>query len=335
MTIYLHQLIDAAIRQAASDIHLSAGLPPMIRIDGEMVKVGTNTLNHHDISCLLNEILDETQKNALQHHDEHDFIIDYHQSARLRIHIFQQTRGIAAAFRILPQKVLSLDELMLPKSLKKIACFSSGLVLVTGPTGSGKTTTLAALIDHINHTQALHILTIEDPIEYIQHSKRCLINQRQINKGCNHFSDILRSALRADPDIIVIGELRDLETIRLALTAAETGHLVLSTLHTTTTVSTIERIIDVFPSEEKNLIRTICASVLCAVISQKLVKKAPSGRIALVEIMTTTLAIQNLIRENKLHQIYSNIQTGQNLGMQTFEMHQRQLIADGIRSLPQ
>lgn len=338
MTINISQLIKYAIERTASDIHLAAGSPPMVRIDGDMIKVNDHPLQHHLLISALNEMLDNNQKNllenAIQNNTELDIAVNFEKSARLRIHLFQQAHGMAIAIRILPQRILSLAELNLPPALANIANYSHGLVLVTGPTGSGKTTTLAALIDFINTNQALHIITIEDPIEYYHSNKQSLINQREISESCHDSNNALRSALRSDPDVIVLGELRDLATIRLALTAAETGHLVLATLHTTTTVSTIDRIIDVFGQGEKNLIRTICANVLRAVISQRLIKKKSGGRIALVEIMVNTLAIQNLIRENQLGQIYSHIQTGQQFGMQTFEQHLRQLIADHHLSPP-
>jgi twitching motility protein PilT len=250
--------------------------------------------------------------------------------ARFRVNAFNQKRGAAAVFRTIPSKVLTLEELKAPESFKDIVNVPRGLVLVTGPTGSGKSTTLAAMIDHLNDNRYEHILTIEDPIEFVHTSKKCLINQREVHKDTLGFSEALRSALREDPDIILVGEMRDLETIRLALTAAETGHLVFGTLHTTSAANTIDRIVDVFPAAEKDMVRSMLSESLRSVIAQTLLKKIGGGRIAAHEIMIGTPAIRNLIREAKIAQMYSAIQTGQAVGMQTLDQNLRELVKRGL-----
>lgn len=314
----LEQLLSLTLQHNASDLHLSAGLPPLLRIDGELKNLNFSPLTQEDLQSLLKDHIDTKQH-------EIDFALNISELPRFRVNVFQQNRGIAAVFRVIPNLIPSLDELKLPAALKTIATYKNGLVLITGATGSGKSTTLAAIINHINENYAHHIITIEDPIEFIHTSKKSLINQRQIHRDTLSFNNALRSALREDPDIILVGELRDLETIRLALTAAETGHLVFATLHTSSAAKTINRIIDVFPGDEKNLIRSLLAESLQAVICQTLVKKNNSGRAAACEIMITTPAIRNLIRENKIPQIETAIQTGGAVGMQTMEQSLQKL----------
>jgi len=314
----LEQLLSITLQHNASDLHLSAGLPPLFRIDGELKNLNLSALTQEDLCSLLKDYIDTKQH-------EIDFALDTPELARFRVNIFQQNRGIAAVFRAIPNHLPSLEQLQLPTILKTIATYKNGLVLITGATGSGKSTTLAAIINYINENYAHHIITIEDPIEFTHISKKSLINQREIHRDTLSFNNALRSALREDPDIILVGELRDLETIRLALTAAETGHLVFATLHTSSAAKTINRIIDVFPGEEKNLIRSLLAESLQAVICQTLVKKNSGGRAAACEIMIATPAIRNLIRENKIPQIETAIQTGSATGMQTIEQSLQKL----------
>lgn len=320
------ELLSYAINQNASDLHLSAGLPPLIRTDGNLHRINDTIHNHNTISSLVAKILPSKFRNLNLGYQEIDFALEQPGLPRCRVNVFSHRRGLSAAFRILPTTIPSLAQLRLPESILKVANLAQGLVLITGPSGSGKSTTLAAIIDYINSNKACHILTIEDPIEFVHESKNCLINQREVNQHSENFHTALRSALRQDPDIILIGELRDLETIRLALSAAETGHLVLATLHTRSTTSTINRIIDVFPSGEKNLIRALLADSLQAVIAQRLLPCQTGGRIANVEIMINTPAIRHLIREHKLTQIYTQIQTNKAAGMQTFEQHAQMLL---------
>ncbi|MCH1488744.1 MAG: type IV pilus twitching motility protein PilT [Pseudomonadales bacterium] len=313
------ELLAFSAKQNASDLHLSAGLPPMIRVDGDVRRINLPPLEHKDVHGLIYEIMNDSQRRDFEEHLEHDFSFEVPGVARFRVNAFNQNRGAGAVFRTIPSKVLTMSDLGLGQTFRDIAAVPRGLVLVTGPTGSGKSTTLAAMIDFINENRYDHILTIEDPIEFVHESKKCLVNQREVHRDTHGFGDALRSALREDPDIILVGELRDLETIRLALTAAETGHLVFGTLHTTSAAKTIDRIIDVFPAAEKSMVRSMLSESLQAVISQTLIKRANGGRIAAHEIMIGTPAIRNLIREDKVAQMYSAIQTGSNAGMQTMD----------------
>jgi twitching motility protein PilT len=323
--MHIHDLLTLAIQNNASDLHLSQGLPPALRIDGELIFLNDITPDMI-IADLIRATMNEQQWQTFQQILEIDFAYDIPEiNARFRVNAYQQQRGAAAVFRTIPTHVPTLQELALPNILQDFTKLTHGLVLVTGATGSGKSTTLAAIVDHINQHHAKHILTIEDPIEFIHHSKKSLINQREISRHTQSFQQALRSALREDPDVILVGELRDLETIRLALTAAETGHLVLATLHTASAAKSINRIIDAFPAGEKRLISTLLSESLQAVISQTLLKKCTGGRIAALEIMTCTPAIRNLIREDKIPQIYSCIQTGAAYGMQTLEQHMKVL----------
>lgn len=321
------QLLAFAVKQSASDLHLSAGLPPMIRVDGDIRRINLPAMVEKEVFDLITEIMNDRQRRDFDEHWETDFSFEIPGLARFRVNAFQQNRGSAAVFRTIPADVLSLAELGAPDSFSDIAGLARGLVLVTGPTGSGKSTTLAAMIDHKNQHELGHILTIEDPIEFVHASHRCLINQREVARDTHSFAAALRSALREDPDTILVGELRDLETIRLALTAAETGHLVFGTLHTVSAAKTIDRVIDVFPGGEKDMVRAMLSESLAAVISQTLLKKPEGGRVAAHEIMRGTPAIRNLIREGKTAQMYSAIQTGQAHGMQTLD----QCLADLLR----
>jgi twitching motility protein PilT len=326
------ELLAFSVKNKASDLHLSAGLPPIIRVDGEMRKLNVPTLNHKEVHALIFEIMNDKQRKEYEENLETDFSFEVKDLSRFRVNTFVQNRGAAAVLRTIPNEILSLDDLGAPQIFKNIINQPTGIILVTGATGSGKSTTLAAMIDHINSTKREHILTIEDPIEFVHENKLCLLNQREVHRDTHSFNNALRSALREDPDIILVGELRDLETIRLAISAAETGHLVFGTLHTNSAPKTIDRLIDVFPAAEKSMIRSMLSESLRAVISQTLLKKNGGGRIAAHEIMLGTPAIRNLIREDKVPQIYSVIQTGQSHGMQTMDQCLQRLVAQGIIS---
>ena len=314
------ELLAFSVKNRASDLHLSADLPPMIRVDGEVRRINIPPLDHKTVHGLIYDIMNDKQRKDYEEFYETDFSFELPGVARFRVNAFNQNRGAAAVFRTIPSEVLTLEDLNAPAIFKDISERPRGLVLVTGPTGSGKSTTLAAMIDYINDTRYDHILTIEDPIEFVHESRKCLMNQREVHRDTLGFNEALRSALREDPDIILVGELRDLETIRLALSAAETGHLVFGTLHTTSAAKTIDRIIDVFPAAEKDMVRSMLSESLQAVITQTLCKKIGGGRQAALEIMIGTPAVRNLIREAKIHQLPSMLQTGQAVGMQTLEM---------------
>ncbi|MES1932462.1 twitching motility protein [Salinisphaera shabanensis T35B1] len=326
----ISQLLAFSVKQNASDLHLSGGLPPMIRVDGDMRRINLPPLEHKEVFDLIYDIMNDRQRKAYDEHLETDFSFEIPNLARFRVNVFNQNRGAAAVFRTIPSEVLTLEELDAPKVFREISGLPRGLVLVTGPTGSGKSTTLAAMVNHKNETELGHILTIEDPIEFVHASQKCLVNQREVERDTHSFAAALRSALREDPDTILVGELRDLETIRLALTAAETGHLVFGTLHTSSAAKTIDRIIDVFPGAEKDMVRAMLSESLRAVISQTLLKKKAGGRVAAHEIMMGTPAIRNLIREGKIAQMYSAIQTGQSAGMQTLDQCLQDLLRRGV-----
>ncbi|TCJ17197.1 type IV pilus twitching motility protein PilT [Parasulfuritortus cantonensis] len=324
----ISDLLTFAVKNKASDLHLSAGLPPMIRVHGDIRRINVPAMDNTQVRAMIYDVMSDAQRKAYEEFLETDFSFALPGVARFRVNAYNQERGASAAFRTVPSKVLTLEELEAPRSFKEISDQPRGIVLVTGPTGSGKSTTLAAMIDYVNDNLHGHILTIEDPIEFVHQSKKCLINQRELGPHTKSFENSLRSALREDPDVILVGEMRDLETIRLALTAAETGHLVFATLHTSSAAKTIDRIIDVFPAAEKDMVRSMLSESIRAVISQALMKrKDGSGRIAAHEIMIGTPAIRNLIRENKVAQMYSSIQTGQALGMQTLD----QCLTDLVR----
>lgn len=324
------ELLAFSAKQGASDLHLSAGLPPMIRVDGDVRRINVPAMEHKQVHALIYDIMNDKQRKDFEEFLETDFSFEVPGVARFRVNAFNQNRGAGAVFRTIPSKVLTMEDLGMGDVFKKISDVPRGLVLVTGPTGSGKSTTLAAMLDYLNCTKYQHILTIEDPIEFVHESKKCLVNQREVHRDTLGFSEALRSALREDPDIILVGEMRDLETIRLALTAAETGHLVFGTLHTTSAAKTIDRVVDVFPGEEKAMVRSMLSESLQAVISQTLLKKIGGGRVAAHEIMIGTPAIRNLIREDKVAQMYSAIQTGGNIGMQTLDMCLKNLVSRGM-----
>ena len=324
------ELLAFSAKQGASDLHLSSGLPPMIRVDGEVRRINLPAMDHKQVHALIYDIMNDKQRKDFEEFLETDFSFEVPGVARFRVNAFNQNRGAGAVFRTIPSKVLTMEDLGMGEVFRKITDVPRGLVLVTGPTGSGKSTTLAAMLDYLNNTKYHHILTIEDPIEFVHESKKCLVNQREVHRDTLGFSEALRSALREDPDVILVGELRDLETIRLALTAAETGHLVFGTLHTTSATKTVDRIIDVFPGEEKSMVRSMLSESLQGVIAQTLLKKIGGGRVAAHEIMIATPAIRNLIREDKVAQMYSSIQTGGALGMQTLDAALTRLLAEGL-----
>ena len=324
------ELLAFSVKNNASDLHLSAGLPPIIRVDGEMRRLNVDPLDHKQVHALVYEIMNDKQRKEYEENLETDFSFEVKDLSRFRVNAFVQNRGAAAVLRTIPSKVLTLDDLGAPAIFKEIINQPTGIVLVTGATGSGKSTTLAAMIDHINSHKREHILTIEDPIEFVHENKLSVLNQREVHRDTHSFSNALRSALREDPDVILVGELRDLETIRLAISAAETGHLVFGTLHTNSAPKTIDRIIDVFPAEEKAMVRSMLSESLRAVISQTLLKKNGGGRVAAHEIMVGIPAIRNLIREDKVPQMYSVIQTGQSHGMQTMDQCLQRLVATGV-----
>lgn len=326
------ELLAFSVKHNASDLHLSSGLPPMIRVDGDIRRINVPALEHKVVHGLVYDIMNDKQRKDFEEFLETDFSFEIPGLARFRVNAFNQARGASAVFRTIPSKVLTLEDLGCPNSFKEIVDVPRGLVLVTGPTGSGKSTTLAAMMDYKNDNDYAHILTIEDPIEFVHTSKKCLLNQREVHRDTLGFSEALRSALREDPDIILVGELRDLETIRLAMTAAETGHLVFGTLHTSSAAKTIDRIIDVFPAGEKSMVRSMLSESLRAVIAQTLLKKIGGGRTAAWEIMIGTPAIRNLIREDKVAQMYSAIQTGQAAGMQTMDQSLKELVDKGVIS---
>ncbi|SFR82857.1 pilus retraction ATPase PilT [Marinobacter daqiaonensis] len=326
------ELLAFSAKQGASDLHLSAGLPPMIRVDGDVRRINLPPMEHKEVHGLIYDIMNDKQRKDYEEFFETDFSFEVPGVARFRVNAFNQNRGAGAVFRTIPSKVLTMEDLGMGQVFKDISSVPRGLVLVTGPTGSGKSTTLAAMIDYINDSRYEHVLTIEDPIEFVHESKKCLVNQREVHRDTLGFNEALRSALREDPDIILVGELRDLETIRLALTAAETGHLVFGTLHTTSAAKTIDRVVDVFPAEEKSMVRSMLSESLQAVVSQTLMKKMGGGRIAAHEIMIGTAAIRNLIREDKVAQMYSAIQTGGSLGMQTLDQCLQRLLQKGLIS---
>jgi twitching motility protein PilT len=326
------ELLAFSAKQGASDLHLSADMPPMIRVDGDVRRINLPALDHKEVHSLVYEIMNDKQRKDFEEFLETDFSFEVPGVARFRVNAFNHNRGAGAVFRTIPSKILSMDDLGMGQIFKDLAMTPRGIVLVTGPTGSGKSTTLAAMVDYINESKYDHILTVEDPIEFVHESKKSLVNQREVHRDTLGFNEALRSALREDPDVILVGEMRDLETIRLALSAAETGHVVFGTLHTSSAAKTIDRIVDVFPAEEKEMVRSMLSESLQGVISQTLLKKNGGGRVAAHEIMIGTPAIRNLIREAKVAQMYSAIQTGGSLGMQTMDQCLQTLLGKGLIS---
>ena len=324
------QLLTFLFQQGGSDLHISAGEPPMIRVDGDMKKIKVPALSMEQTQSMLYDIMGDSQRKVFEEKSDIDFSIELGETARFRVNVFRNRKGMGAVFRVIPTKILSLEQLGMPSILAKISRQEKGLVLVTGPTGSGKSTTLAAMIDMINNEFEGHILTIEDPIEFVHPTKKCLVNQREVGPHTHSFSSALRAALREDPDIILVGEMRDQETIQLALTAAETGHLVFGTLHTSSAPKTVDRIIDVFPPAQQGQIRAMLAESMQAIITQTLCKKVGGGRVAALEILIGTTAVRNLIREAKIHQIPSVMQTSQAVGMKTMEMALQELVAKNL-----
>lgn len=322
--MYIEGIFEVARLKRASDLHLRAGMPPVMRIDGDLEPLAMEVLSNEVIDSIIGGMLSTQQLNLFEQGQEVDLSTCVGGS-RCRVNVFRHSRGVGVVFRLIPQEISSLQALEMPEVVSKVLSRGKGLVLVTGPTGSGKSTTLAAMIDHLNKERAGHIVTVEDPIEFVHTSKRALITQREVGGHTVSFSAALRAALREDPDVIMVGELRDLETIQLALTAAETGHLVLATLHTASAAKTVDRIIDVFPAEQQAQVRAMFAESLEAVISQRLIKRVGGGRVAAVEVLIGTTAVRHLIREGKLHQLYSVMQTSHQLGMQTMERHLAEL----------
>jgi len=324
------QLLTFGVKQGASDLHLSSGVEPMIRVDGDIRRINLPVMEHKEVHEMLYDIMNDRQRKDYDEYLETDFSFEIPGVARFRVNAFNHNRGAGGVFRTIPSKILTLEDLNAPKIFKDIANTPRGIVLVTGPTGSGKSTTLAGMVDYVNDNHYGHVLTVEDPIEFVHESKRCLVNQREVHRDTLGFNEALRSALREDPDVILVGEMRDLETIRLALSAAETGHLVFGTLHTSSAAKTIDRIVDVFPAAEKEMVRSMLSESLRAVVSQTLMKKQGGGRVAAHEIMLGTPAIRNLIRENKVAQMYSAIQTGMRDGMQTLDQNLKELLRRGV-----
>jgi twitching motility protein PilT len=324
------ELLTFAVKEGASDVHLSSGEPPMLRIHGDIKRLEYPPLQKEDVHTMVFDIMNDNQRKVFQEKLDLDFSFELGDIARFRVNVFMQRKGEGAVFRTIPTQVVTLDQLGMPPILKEVCKKERGLVLVTGPTGSGKSTTLAAMIDFINENWESHILTVEDPIEFVHTAKKSLINQREVGPHTQSFAAALRGALREDPDVILVGEMRDLETISLALTAAETGHLVFGTLHTSSAPKTVDRIIDVFPAGQQNQVRSMFSESIEAVVTQTLCKKKAGGRIAACEILIGSPACRNLIREAKIHQLPSTMQTGQKLGMQTLDMALQDLVARGL-----
>jgi twitching motility protein PilT len=324
------ELLAFGVEQGASDCHLSAGEPPMIRIHGDLKKLDHPAMSREEVHALVYDIMGDAQRKTFEETHECDFSFELGAIARFRVNVFLQRKGEGAVFRTIPTKIQTLDELGMPPILRQLCDREKGLILVTGPTGSGKSTTLAAMVDDLNNTFEGHILAIEDPVEFVHQSKKCLVNQRELGPHTHSFANALRAALREDPDAILVGEMRDLETIQLALTAAETGHIVFGTLHTSSAPKTVDRVIDVFPPSQQAQIRAQFAESIEAVITQTLLKKKGGGRTAALEIMTGTTAVRNLIREGKIHQLPGTMQVSQKDGMQTMDMALVNLVNRGI-----
>ena len=328
----ISDLVKIALNAGASDLHLSAELPPLLRIDGEIQATSLPPLAHSQIQSLVYAIMNNEQIKLYEECFELDFTWELSQLSRFRVHVFRQNRGMTVVFRTVPFQVPSIEQLGLGNIYQKLAVKPRGLVLITGASGSGKSSTMAAMINHINVNSRKHIITLEDPIEFVHHSEKSLVNQRQVGRDTDSFDSALRAALREDPDVIMLGEMRDIETIRLALTAAETGHLVFATMHTAGAANSINRIIDVFPASERSLVRSILAESLQAVASQTLIKRKSGGRVVASEIMIATSAIKNMIRDDRVSEIYSALQTGASSGMTTMDQSLTRLVGQGIVS---
>jgi len=328
--VEITELLKFTLDNGASDMHLSAENQPIVRIDGKLQRIKTDALTADEIKRMVYSVMSEDQRAEFEREKEIDFAISLGEDARFRVNAFTNRKGMASVFRVIPTKIPTMEDLDLPKVLRRLSELENGLVLVTGPTGSGKSTTLASMINHINKTYQKHILTVEDPVEFFHTSQKSLVNHRELNNDTVSFARALKSALREDPDVILVGEMRDYETISLALTAAETGHLVFGTLHSNSAAKTIDRIIDVFPAAEKEMVRAMLSSSIQGVVAQQLLKRAGGGRVAAHEIMVGTSAVRNLIRENQLAQIYSMIQTGSRYGMQTMEDSVNDLFQSGL-----
>lgn len=326
----LNQLIATAVFMKASDLHLSAGEAPMVRIDGDMRRLDLPVVSDEELGAMLMPLLTQEQRDVLQELNDCDLSLQRESGVRVRLNVFHHVRGLGCSVRIIPRAIPTIESLGLPSVLREVARAPHGLVLVTGPTGSGKSSTLAAMIDLINRESRKHIVTIEDPIEFIHEPHRSLVTQREVGAHAHSFARALRAALREDPDCILIGELRDYESIQLALTAAETGHIVFATLHTTSAAQSVDRIVDVFPAAQQAQVRSMFADSMRAVISQRLLRRTDAGRVAAAEILVATPAVRNLIREGKTHQLTTVMQTSREQGMQTFEMHVRELRAKGV-----
>src|SRR5215510_273681 len=329
----ISKLLTFSAKEGASDCHISAGEPPMIRIHGDLKRLDHPPLTQEETHALVYDMMSDAQRKTFEEKRECDFSFELGDIARFRVNVFVQNRGLGAVFRNIPTEIIPLEKLGLPAIVRQLCDREKGLILVTGPTGSGKSTTLASMIDYLNNTFEGHIITIEDPIEFVHKSKKCLVNQRELGVHTLSFANALRSALREDPDVILVGELRDLETTQLALTAAETGHLVFATLHTASAPKTIDRIIDIFPPEQQAQIRVMLSESLLGVVAQMLVKKKNGGRVGVLEVLIGTPAVRNLIREGKTHQVLSTMQVGQKVGMQTMEATMVGLVTEGVVSL--
>ncbi|MEM7618746.1 MAG: type IV pilus twitching motility protein PilT [Pseudomonadota bacterium] len=328
----LTQLLAFTMQNKASDLHLSATNPPMIRVDGRLKRVKAEALSSDDVRQMLYSVMSEEQRAVYEKDLEIDLAISFGEKARFRVNAYNTRNGTAAVFRIIPSDIPTMEDLDLPPAMRKFTKLEKGIVLVTGPTGSGKSTTLASMINHINETQNKHILTIEDPVEFFHTSKKSLINHRELGRDTHSFQHALKSALREDPDVILVGEMRDYETISLALTAAETGHLVFGTLHSSSAAKTVDRIIDVFPSGDKEMVRTMLSNSLEGVVAQTLLRRVEGGRVGAFEILVGTNAVRNLIRENQVPQIYSMMQTGMRYGMTTMAESINNLLVAGVIS---
>jgi len=330
-TVNISELLAFTKQQGASDLHLSTGIPPIIRLHGSLRRLKMNSLGKEELQKMLYVILSDEQRKRFENEMELDFSHSLEDGTRFRVNLFRQERGLGAAFRLIPSEVPTLNKLGMPAVLAELSLKEKGLILVTGPTGSGKSTTLAAMVNHVNENKSAHLITVEDPIEFVHTPKNCLVNQRELGEHTHSFSAALKSALREDPDVILVGEMRDLETTSLAITAAETGHLVMATLHTNSAAKTLDRVIDIFPADARDQVRTMLSESILAILAQALIpRRDGQGRVAALELLIANTAVRNLIREGKTFQIPSIIQTSQQLGMQTLDAHLKELVGKGV-----